>query len=930
MSIQVGQAVEHNADRALGQGKVSSVDWVAGVMRVGVRWSNRPGLHEHTAEELLVIQTLPDRLRDVGPAVRIPFQLKVLARWFEERHSLTGELSNQPFQMLPHQVVVTNRVVNSPPDRRAWLIADDVGLGKTIEAGMIIEVLRKKTLGRFRCLVITPAGLMPQWKDELAHRFARQFRVFESHVPNDLETVDQLIASIDTLKTKRLLDAITAATPWDVVIVDEAHHLATVPSVLAYRLVQQLRDQSKARSLLFLTATPHSGKNDHFFNMLRLLRKDLFQGSASDYPNVSLKQVMIRNRKSDVTDVKRNRIFKGIAPAKIIPFEPTAEEVEFFEELREYLRTGYRVAERLQKEKEGKKASAVGFLMTTFGKLAASSRAAIQQALENRRGVLLGGDGADPIETEGDARFAGEQAAKLTASAARDVAIATGKGKKKKKENLLEDEQQQVDGLLERLNALKTGDTKLVSFLQLVKKLPSDVKLLIFTEYRATQDALVESLRKAFGADSVATIHGSMNMAQRREQVEDFNEKRPNPRFMVSTEAGGEGLNMQKSCHTIVNYDLPWNPMVLQQRIGRVYRYGQTQPVVVFNIKVESPSEAFADQRVYSYLEKKIEEITRRLQEVQDGGVEDVREEVLGQIASQLPFDELYRLAVEEGHKRAQNEIDDKTGHIAQILADPKGMLGIFKGLERFDITDYEKVAARVDTAHIDFFVRQYLGSQGVRVQRGTDKLISFRPPKSLIDVANAVAKADPYQVHETLTDAPIERATVDKEHAQQELKCRLLRFGDVAFEAMVRHAQHGGFSSGAATLELPAARLGWASGTEGTWVLLDLRIVRQEGSSGGAAGGTRVLRNELASYLVPRGEAPSLNDRIVEALHDAADGPLSVDADEAARAYGVARSMADQRLKSLYEEVVREFETKQAILPLEIQDVAIAWVRAG
>src|ERR1019366_8994527 len=107
-------------------------------------------------------------------------------------------------------------------------------------------------------------------------------------------------------------------------------------------------------------------------------------------------------------------------------------------------------------------------------------------------------------------------------------------------------------------------------------------------------------------------------------------------RFMVSTEAGGEGLNMQKSCHTVVNYDLPWNPMVLQQRIGRVYRYGQQQPVVVFNLKVDSTSDAFADQRIYEYLERKIDEITKKLQQVQDGDPEDLRSEVLGQVAAQI------------------------------------------------------------------------------------------------------------------------------------------------------------------------------------------------------------------------------------------------------------------------------------------------------
>jgi hypothetical protein len=333
----VEDLVEHRSKLALGQGRVLFSQTIAGVVQIGVLWNSSMQPTQHTSEELAVVRPLPDRLAGVGPASRVPFQLKVFGRWFEARHALTGELSNQPFQMLPHQVVVTNRIVNSAPDNRSWLIADDVGLGKTIEAGMIMEVLRKKTLGRFRCLIVTPSGLMPQWRDEMGSRFGRMFRIFDSKVPNDLEVVDQLLASIDTLKLAKFKQPLRVSTPWDLVIFDEAHHLATTPNILAYQLAHSLRADAKARNLLFLTATPHSGNNEHFFNMLRILREDLFPKGAKDYPHVPLKQLMIRNRKSEVTDAHRRKIFKGIGPAKIIPFAPKKEEVAFYEDLQEYL-----------------------------------------------------------------------------------------------------------------------------------------------------------------------------------------------------------------------------------------------------------------------------------------------------------------------------------------------------------------------------------------------------------------------------------------------------------------------------------------------------------------------------------------------------------------------------------------------------------------
>ena len=708
-TITHGDLVEHRTDLALGQGKVKYVDNVAGVVRVGVGWSSSTQPSEHPASDLVVLRPLPDRMVKAGPASRVPFQLKVLGRWFEARHGLTGELSNQPFQMLPHQVIVTNRVVNSAPDGRAWLIADDVGLGKTIEAGMIMEVLRKRSLGRFRTLIVTPAGLLPQWIDEMGVRFRRSFRAFRSNEVNDLETFDQLVASIDTLRAEKFRAALDHAPAWDLIIFDEAHHLATTTSVLAYKLAQWFKTAKKCRNMLFLSATPHSGNNEHFFNMLRILRPDLFPPGKKDYPEVPLKTVMIRNRKSDVTDTRGQVIFKGIGTAKIIPFAPTAEEVAFYEDIQLYLKNGYKAAEKLQKANKGQGASAVGFLMSTFGKLASSSRAAIRSALENRLEALRGE--AEPnSEPDVDARFPGEKAVKVVSHQALDVKTTKGK---KKVESPIVNELAHVEGLIERLHALKTPDSKLESFVERVKTLPKDVKLLIFTEYRATQTELEAKLRSTFGADTVVMIHGSMDMQTRRKHVDQFNEQVPNPRFMVSTEAGGEGLNMQKSCHTIVNYDLPWNPMVLQQRIGRVYRYGQKHPVTVFNVKVETTSEAFADQRVYDYLEKKIDEVTRKLQEVQDGNPEDLRNEVLGQVAAQLSLDDVYKTAVEEGRVKAEKQIDAKTSQIAEIMADPKGMLGLFKGLERFDITDYEKVAARVSTAHLEFFVTQYLGHQG-------------------------------------------------------------------------------------------------------------------------------------------------------------------------------------------------------------------------
>ena len=167
--------------------------------------------------------------------------------------------------------------------------------------------------------------------------------------------------------------------PWDLVIFDEAHHL-TKPGVLKYDLARHLREKKKCKNTLFLTATPHSGNHDHFCNMLHLLRPDLVDRPTRQLkhlPDLPLAKMIIRNRKRLVTDAKGNKIFRGIADAMILTFEPAEAEVAFAAEVKRYLKHGYNEASKL--DIHGR--SAVGFLMATFGKLASSSREALKSAL---------------------------------------------------------------------------------------------------------------------------------------------------------------------------------------------------------------------------------------------------------------------------------------------------------------------------------------------------------------------------------------------------------------------------------------------------------------------------------------------------------------------------------------------------------------------
>ncbi len=915
-ALRAGDRVEHVSDASLGVGVVRFVEEIAGARSAFVTWAGATGAERYTEAQLRRVEDMASRLASVGPGATVPFQLRVLGRWFEARHEQTGEITNQPFDMLPHQVVVTNRVLTSPPAEdggRHWLIADDVGLGKTIEAGMILEVMRHRAGGALRCLVVAPAGLVYQWQVELNVRFGRIFNIFHRDRVNELETFDQMVASIDTLKLEGPKKAALDANPWDLVIFDEAHHLTRSP-VQRHDLARDLRDKKKSKNTIFLTATPHSGNHDHFCNLLHLLRPDLVHGSNKGLKglpdNLPLAKMIIRNRKRLVTDAKGNKIFHGIAKSTILAFQPTEAEVAFAGEVKNYLKHGYDEAGRL--DNQGR--SAVGFLMATFAKLASSSREALKSALQRRVEVLKGtqselegGDGKVPDE-----------------NAAAAVGGATGTGRRGK-QSLIRDEAKLVVGLLARLEALPGRDSKLDGFASGLKKLVESargLKVLIFTEYRATQDVLTSTLADLFGKESVDTIHGSKSLDERKKVVAGFNE-RDQLRFIVSTAAGGEGLNLQRRCHTIVNYDLPWNPNVLQQRIGRVYRYGQTKPVIVYNLKVVTDSDAYADNKVYEYLEKKLGDVVDALAQAAGGeGTEDLLDDVLGQAAEHgLSLEQLHQLAIEQGEKRVEETIDEKAKHLEEIMKNPE-MIGMFNGLARFNLDDYKKVQSRVTSDHLEFFVKQYCANARLGYRDEGGKRFSFKPSQKLADLAAERQKRDPYAVAGSVSTEKVGNATVDKEVAQQ--GARLLRFGDPVFEAMVQHVQYRDFSA-VASLDVPAKHLGWERPRqEGTWLLFELQVARTEGTR------SLVLRRELASFVVPvGGDVAEWKPELVEHVTEATQGPPRVDVAEARRAFEIGRQAANARLVALKDEVRAEYPGDEAIAPVPVSELALAWVRA-
>jgi len=444
---------------------------------------------------------------------------------------------------------------------------------------MLLAALQRR--GSFRrILIVIPAGLTRQWQGELHFKFRMSdFEIYGVDFEvNDLwhwKLHDPVIASVDRLKSDVHKPLLLASEPWDLVIFDEAHRLSRrqwgrkLDASDRFRLAADLRRLTDA--LILLTATPHQGMQDKFQALLELVRPEM-KGeieTLSSNPEI-LSRMVIRNHKTNVTDAEGRFIFGGEARHSI-EVRLGEEAVDFDRDLQSYLRRGYAAGRRL-----GRQGIAIGFVMTVYRKLAASSVAAILSALERRLARLRHEyEQQDQAEEAPDERYEGEWEESVSGS----------------EREFFEGEVSILERLIEKAATLLPGDRKVSSvidqlFSAVLQESPEE-NILIFTEYRATQAYLAETLRRRFGDRKINLIHGSQKQAERAQEIAAFEGE---GQFLISTEAGGEGINLQRRCHVMVNFDLPWNPMRLVQRIGRLYRYGQSRRVVVFNGMRHRPS----------------------------------------------------------------------------------------------------------------------------------------------------------------------------------------------------------------------------------------------------------------------------------------------------------------------------------------------------
>ena len=616
---------------------------------------------------------------------------------------------------LPHQVEAVYKFLLPLPKIR-FLLADDTGAGKTIMTGLLIKELMMRGLIE-RILIITPGGLTKQWQeDEMAIKFNIPFtlvnRSLFSSDPNIFHTASKIVTSIDFISRE---DVITVASNshWDLIVFDESHKLSAYDygnkQYLSHRYKAAQTLSQQCEHLLLLTATPHRGRTDTFKKLLQLLDEDIF--ATEEIASTRIKELehnginkfFIRRLKEDMKDWKGEPLYKQRF-TKTAAYELTKEEKQLYEAVTRYL-------SKKKEEATESRNIHVSLALTVMQRRLTSSIFAIKNTLQRRWNALQGivdevnknpnlwnqrhkleGFDVDDIEDyeelEDDERDALEN---ILSDPKKFKLFTTAKSLQE-----IQEEAKEVKQLFEMADSLYKRYQEEQKFIELQKLLKSEgvldksEKLVIFTEHKDTLLYLEERLTKS-GGYKVATIHGGKTVDERRQAQWDF--ARPDTQILIGTDAAGEGINLQ-FCRLLINWDIPWNPNRLEQRMGRIHRYGQKQDVLVFNMvasntregqvlerlltKLDIIRQGMGDDRVYDVIQDVLENV--RMDDIMDSvfnGKQTSLNEFLAQDDEQLKLKFTEKIK-EQREKLAHSTVDYKDARILKDNSDEKRLQPIY------------------------------------------------------------------------------------------------------------------------------------------------------------------------------------------------------------------------------------------------------------
>ena len=670
--------------------------------------------------------------------------------------SLTQDVLLAPIESsvipLPHQIRALSRAIAG--DGVRYLLADEVGLGKTIEAGLIFRELKLRGLVK-RALIIAPKGLVTQWVAEMRLHFNEDFRLL---IPSEFSAYrriakednvwqihPQVVCSMDSVKPMesrrgwsanqiaeynrdRFEDLVSAG--WDLVIVDEAHRLGgSNDQVARFKLGQGLCEA--APYFLMLSATPHQGKTDAFHRLVSLIDTQAFP----DVESVTRDRVqpyVIRTEKRRAITSKGKPLFQP-RNTELVPVSwgtTHRDQRLLYDAVTQYVQVGYNQAMR-------EKRSYIGFLMILMQRLVVSSTSAIRTALERRRAAL-----ETPQEQLGlFPTFSDDEWSDLDGQEQFETLLTT-------RLRALKNERAEVNLLLEAATrCLHSGaDAKAEALLDWLYKLQAEegdpaLKALVFTEFVPTQRMLQQFLSER--GFPVVCLNGSMDMDERKKSQDTF---AGGARILISTDAGGEGLNLQ-FCHVVINYDIPWNPMRLEQRIGRVDRIGQTHVVRAVNFVLEDSVE----HRVREVLEEKLAVIFEEFGIDKTGDVLDSAQ--AGQI-----FDDLH-VDVILNPNAADAYVDKVIARIQEQARDTQESSSVFGATEDLEPSEAQRLMAHPLPYWVERMTVSYVKSHGGKAERKQQTWnLTWPDGEALTSVVFSAKEAlrTPTARHLTLEDARI------------------------------------------------------------------------------------------------------------------------------------------------------------------------------
>lgn len=672
------------------------------------------------------------------------------------------EISN--IDPLPHQrIAVYDHMLKQP--RLRFLLADDAGAGKTIMSGLYIREMLSRRLLR-RILIVPPAGLVGNWRRELLTLFNLPFRLItgsDARIANPFhgENSDRIIVSVDTLASDRMFARLCEDTvaPYDLVIFDEAHKLAAdqgkdlrIRKTTRYCLAESIAGVQSPDSrwklpwsthhLLLLTATPHMGKDYPYFALWRLLEPKMLASPDAfvEFPQDLRQSHFIRRTKEEMVYLDGRPLYpKRISDT--LGYELSQGDVseqKLYDETTSYLRYVYNRAKLLNRE-------AARLAMSVFHRRLASSTFALLCSFKRRIEKL-----DLMIDDIQSGKITTEQMQTLQARLCEDDLLDTTTADEEGDEECGEAHEAVEDRLLHgvvaaSLSELIAEKEEVKNLLELARKVFSigheskfdklrevltdskfsGEKIIVFTEHRDTLEFLARRLNGMGFTGQIAQIHGGMQFFQREEEIERFRKPvdQGGAQILICTDAAGEGINLQ-FCWIIVNYDVPWNPARLEQRMGRIHRYGQKHdPVVIMNLVAPSTREG----RVLKVLLDKLEKIRKELKS-------DKVFDCIGRIFHDVSLKRYMELAITEDDSTVAEML---AGHLTKeqvqaMIAREKSVYGtggdVLKELPRLRDSMEQEVYFRLLPGYLHQYIQQVAPLIDIKIDGDMDDVFMLQP----------------------------------------------------------------------------------------------------------------------------------------------------------------------------------------------------------